>query len=113
MPFINTTTNVKITEEKRELLKFQLGEAIGLLGKTENWLMLSFEDEKKMFFKGKDSSPMAFVDISVFGDSADEQCEKMTKEICRVFNDTLGISPDMIYVKFTGTNQWGWNNMTF
>ena len=113
MPFINTTTNVKISEDKRELLKFELGEAIALLGKSESWLMLSFDDEREMFFKGKNSSPMAFVDISVFGHSSDEQCESMTKEVCRILNKELNIPNDMIYIKFSGTNQWGWNNMTF
>ena len=113
MPYINTTTNVKISDEKREVLKFEFGNAIAMLGKTESWLMLNFEDEKEMYFKGNNSSPMAFVDISVFGHSADEQCENMTKEICKILNENLDIAPDKIYVKFTGTNQWGWNNMVF
>jgi hypothetical protein len=113
MPFINTNTNVKITDEKRELLKSKLGKAIEILGKSESWLMLSFEDECDMYFKGDASSPMAFVDISVFGHSSDDACEKMTKELCSIFNDILGISPDKLYVKYSGSEQWGWNNMNF
>lgn len=113
MPFINTKTNVKITDEKRNELKCELGKAIELLDKSEKWLMLNFEDEQNMYFKGENSNPMAFVDISVFGKSTDENCEKMTKHLCGVFSDVLGISPDMIYIKYSGTNQWGWNNMNF
>jgi len=113
MPYINTTTNVEITDKKREQLKAEYGKAISLLGKNESWLMLSFEGSKEMYFKGDNSSPMAYVDISVFGKSTDAQCADMTKEICRILGDNLGISSDKIYVKFTGTNQWGWNNMTF
>lgn len=113
MPFINTNTNVKITDENRELLKTKLGKAIELLDKSESWLMLSFEDECDMYFKGDSSSPMAFVDIAVFGRSTDEGCEKMTKEVCKIYNDILGISPDKLYVKYSGTDQWGWNNMNF
>ncbi len=113
MPFINTNTNVKITNEKREILKSKLGSAIELLGKSESWLMLSFEDECEMYFKGENDSPMAFVDVSVFGKSTDEGCENMTRELCRIFNEVLGISPDKLYVKYSGTNQWGWNNMNF
>ena len=113
MPFIHTNTNVKITDEKRELLKAELGKAISLLGKSEGWLMLSFDDERKMYFKGNSSSPMAFVDISVFGHSTDEGCENMTKEICRIYGEILGIEADKIYVKYSGTTQWGWNNMNF
>ncbi len=113
MPFINTNTNVKMDDAQRTELKTRLGKAIELLDKSESWLMLSFEDECKMYFKGDDSAPMAFVDISVFGRSTDEGCEKMTKEVCNIFEDVLGISPDKLYVKYTGTNQWGWNKMNF
>lgn len=113
MPFINTNTNIEITDEKREILKARLGDAIQNLGKSENWLMLSFEDNCKMYFKGDSSQPMAFVDISVFGKSTDEGCLAMTKDVCAIFGEVLGIAPDMIYVKYSGTNQWGWNNMNF
>lgn len=113
MPFINTNTNVKITEGQREALKNELGRAITNLGKSENWLMLSFEDECNMYFKGDSTKPMAFVDISVFGKSTDEACETMTKDLCKVYNDILGISPENLYVKYSGSNQWGWNNMNF
>lgn len=113
MPFINTNTNVKISAEKRDILKSKLGQAITNLGKSEDWLMLSFEDECDMYFKGDSSSPMAFVDIAVFGKSTDAGCEKMTRDICSIYNEVLGISPDKLYVKYSGTDQWGWNNMNF
>lgn len=113
MPFINTNTNVKISDENKAILKSKLGKAIEIIGKSESWLMLSFEDECDMSFKGDSSSPMAFIDISVFGRSNDDDCVKMTKEICSIYNEVLGISPDKIYVKYSGTTQWGWNNMNF
>ena len=113
MPFINTNTNVEISDEKREELKSKLGQPIRLLGKSEDWLMLSFEDKSDMYFKGDSSSPMAFVDVSVFGHPDDSSCEKMTVELCSIYNDVLGISPDKLYVKYSGSTQWGWNNMNF
>lgn len=113
MPFINTNTNVEISAEKREVLKSKLGEAITILGKSEAWLMLSFEDKCDMYFKGDSTSPMAFVDVSVFGASTDDACEKMTKEVCSIYNEILGIPADKIYVKYSGSTQWGWNNMNF
>lgn len=113
MPFINTKTNVKITDADRETLKLEFGKAIELVGKSESWLMLNFEDDCKMYFKGESSSPIAFVDVSVFGKSTDEGCENMTKEICSVLNRVLAIPADKVYVKYSGTTQWGWNNMNF
>lgn len=112
MPFIKTTTNLAVGKEEQEELKSRLGEAISLLGKSESWLMLDFNYSHNMYFKGQ-NMPMAFVDISVFGSSTDAQCEAMTKEVCAIFNDVLGLEADRIYVKYSGTNQWGWNNMNF
>lgn len=112
MPFINTNTNVEISKEKELALKEKLGKAIEILGKSESWLMISFEDKCSMYFKGEET-PMAFVDISVFGKSTDAQCEKMTKAVCRIFEDELSIPADKLYVKYNGSTQWGWNNMNF
>lgn len=112
MPFINTNTNVEITKEQELELTKKLGVAIELLGKSEDWLMLGFEDKCSMYFKGE-ATPVAFVDISVFGKSTDEQCADMTKEVCKIFGDVLSIPADKIYVKYSGTYQWGWNNMNF
>lgn len=112
MPFIQTTTNLAVSKEQEEKIKARFGEAIGLLGKSEGWLMLNFNYSHNMYFKGQ-NMPMAFVDVAVFGKSTDEQCEAMTKEVCSIFSDVLGLEAERIYVKYTGTNQWGWNNMNF
>ncbi len=113
MPFINVNTNVKITDEQSEKLKNALGQAIECVNKSEDWLMLSFEDECDMYFKGQSNFPMAFVDVSVFGKSTDEGCENMTIELCKIFKEILNISSDKLYVKYSGSNQWGWNNKNF
>ena len=112
MPFIQTKTNIEVSKEQELKLKSRFGEAISLLGKSEGWLMLNFDYNQNMYFKGQDK-PMAFVDISVFGKSTDAQCADMTVEVCKILGDILGIPADSVYVKYSGTNQWGWNNMNF
>lgn len=112
MPFVNVNTNTDISKEQEIAVKSQLGKAIENLGKTESWLMVSFNANKPLYFKG-DDSPAAFVDISVFGKSTDEQCEKMTVNVCSIIEKELGIPADRTYVKYSGTSQWGWNNMNF
>lgn len=42
MPFIDSKVTVKMSEDKKEQIKAKLGQAIGLLGKTENFLMVGF-----------------------------------------------------------------------
>ena len=44
MPFIHTMTNLPLSRQTEEKLKAAYGEAAELIGKSENWLMLRFED---------------------------------------------------------------------
>ena len=49
MPYMKTLFSGAITPAQEETLKKDLGEAITLLpGKTEDWLMLSFEDNCRL-----------------------------------------------------------------
>ena len=57
MPFIELKTSVSISKEKEAELKSAFGEAIAIIpGKSEQWLMLNFCDEQRMWFKGSDLS---------------------------------------------------------
>ena len=57
MPFIELKTSVSISKEKEAELKSAFGEAIAIIpGKSEQWLMLNFCDEQRMWFKGSDES---------------------------------------------------------
>ena len=37
----------------------------------------------------------------------------MTGEICKIFNEELGIEPNRIYVKYEEVANWGWNGENF
>ena len=114
MPFINTKTSVKITDEKRTEIKSLLGQAIRLIpGKSESWLMLGFEDNIKMYFKGDDSAPTAFIEVKIFGSASASDYDKLTAKITEIFNSTLAIPSDRIYVKYEEVEHWGWNGSNF
>lgn len=113
MPFINTKYSQEITPEQEEQLKTELGKAVCIIGKTENWLMLGFEQNCSLYFNGVKSDKIAFVDISMYGGASDSSCNMMTKEICRIYGNVLGVPADKIYVKYTATNNWGWNGGNF
>ena len=56
MPFINSKVSVALTDTQKEELKTELGKAITLIpGKSESWLMLGFEDNYSLYFKGRPS----------------------------------------------------------
>lgn len=110
MPFISTKTTESINSEKRELIKSKLGKAIELIpGKTENWLMLSFDDNCSMYFKGSSESPLAFVEVKLLGSASRSAYENLTEAITSILNEELGIKSDCIYIKYEECETWGWN----
>ncbi len=113
MPFINTKTNTQITKDKEEAIKARFGKAISALGKSESWLMLNFEDNCRLWFKGDNSKKMAISEVSLYGRASRSAYEKMTGEITDILNEELGISPDCIYVKYDEIENWGWNSGNF
>lgn len=114
MPYISTRTNVKITEETEKLLKAELGKAIELIpGKTENWLMLDFEDNCRLYFKGSNEQKLAYIEVKLFGSASASAYDNLTAEITRIINSHLGISPDCVYVKYEEVSTWGWNGNNF
>ncbi len=114
MPYISTKTTVTISPEKREVIKIRLGKAIELIpGKSEQWLMLSFEDEAVMYFKGKNDKSLAFVEVKSFGKAPADSYGKLTKAVSDILQEELGISPDCVYVKYEEVSNWGWNGNNF
>ena len=114
MPFISTKTNKTVTPDTARALKEAYASAIELLpGKTEKWLMLSFEGDTPMAFHGDMDAPMAFLTVSLVGSAPKEAYETMTKRLCEVMETVLGIAPDMVYVKYEEVDTWGWNNINF
>ena len=114
MPFIATKTNKPISDAAAKALKAAYASAIELLpGKTEKWLMLSFEGDKTMAFHGDMDTPMAFVTVSLVGKAPAEAYDALTVRLCEIMEKTLGIAPDMVYIKYEEVDHWGWNNINF
>ena len=113
MPYIETKTNVKISKDKELALKSSLAEAIAIIpGKTEKWLMLSFQDELPMYFAGSDA-PCAMLEVKIFGRFSDSDADKVTSAICSTVEKVLAIPADRIYIKYEETSKWGWNGSNF
>lgn len=114
MPMISTKTNVTISPEQELTLKSKLGETISILsGKSERWLMLSFEDKCRLYFQGNNSNPIAYVEVKVFGRIDYSQSNKLTAKICEIFGDVLDIDASNVYIKYEEVEMWGWNGGNF
>lgn len=114
MPYIDLKTTVNMNAQQENAVKAAFGKAIECFpGKTESWLMVSIDSGKKMWFRGDNSADSAMIDVSLLGSVDKSASEKMTKELCSVMASQLGISPDRVYVKYSGYSHWGWNNGNF
>ena len=113
MPMIDSKITVQVPQEKRDVLKAELGKAISILGKPESYLMLGFEDNYDLYFGGKKLDKGAFVSVKLFGSVNSASSSKMTDRICKIFSDVLNIPGDCIYVTYQGIADWGWNGSNF
>lgn len=114
MPFISTKTNVTVSKESEIKLKERLGKAISIIpGKSENWLMLAIEGDIPMYFRGDGSLPTAFIEVKIYGNASSDTYRKMTKELTNIYGDVLGIAPDNMYIRYFGSDDWGWNGSNF
>lgn len=113
MPYIQTRTNCKIDKEKEIRIKERLGEAISLLNKSENWLMVEFVPECNMYFQGTDEKMIAYVDIKLYGRANIGDYDNMTERVTTILNEELGIIPNCVYVSYGEYDNWGWNGHNF
>lgn len=114
MPYIETKVSTPITKEQEKSLKEKYAKVIeNFPGKTEAWLMLNFEDNCRLWFKGDNNQPTAYVEVKIFGSVNPTGAEKMTADVCRILEEELGIPQSRTYVKYEGIDNWGWNGTNF
>jgi len=107
MPFILSKVNVPLTVEQQALLTSGLGRAIEFIpGKTAASLMTGFEADAHLYLRGDNSKPMAYITVAVFANP--EQCGygQLSHAITRLFQNTLGIEADRIYIKYEDIPAW-------
>lgn len=113
MPYIELKTNRQITPEKARELSAHMGQIISdIPGKSEQWLMTELEGDRFMTFAGSDA-PCAMVSVSIFGKADGESYERMTRDVCEKVSESLDISTDRIYVKYSEISDWGWDSRNF
>ena len=79
MPFINSKISTSLTEAQETEIKTRLGQAIQTIpGKSESWLMVGFEPDYKLYFRGSNAEPIAMVEVSVYGSENPSAFSKLT-----------------------------------
>lgn len=113
MPFIDSKITVKVSDEKKEIIKAKLGEAAAIIGKSERFVMIGFDDEYTLYFAGKKMEKAVYVSVDIYGGSNSPSSSAMTAKICEIYEEELGIPAGNIYVEYRSTTDWGWNGSNF
>ena len=114
MPFIMSRVNIPISDDQELQLKSRLGKAIEILpGLSEEYLMAGFEDNYHIYLRGDNTNPVAYIEVSIFGNEAHYGYDKFTAAITKIFNEVLGINPKNIYIKYDDIKDWGVNGNNF
>ena len=113
MPFIDSKITMTVTDEKKEKLKSELGKYITTLHKTETYLMVGIEDNYDLWMAGKKLDKGAYISVSLFGQASSADYDKMTDQICELYERELGIPVSAIYVTYHPISDWGWNGRNF
>ena len=113
MPFIDSKMTVTLSEEKREIIKKKLGQAVAILHKPESYLMVGFQEGYELYFAGKKLEKGAYVEVSLFGAASASDYDRMTGEICKILSEEAGIPAQYVYVTYHGVRDWGWNGSNF
>jgi len=114
MPYLKLETNQIISPESCQQQLQKLSKSVAeILGKSEDYVMISLESAKPMFFAGS-SNPTAFVELKSLG-LPEEQTATFSKVLCTLIEAQMGIKADRIYIEFNGParHMWGWNGKTF
>ncbi len=114
MPFLRLQTNQTLNEEEKAALCKLMSECIAeRLGKSEDYVMVSVDADSTMTFAATDR-PCAFLELKSIGLSTDNTGD-LSKHICQMIQQNLGVGPDRIYIEFSDVDRalWGWNGKTF
>ena len=107
MPFIKAKVNCPISPEQEIRIKARMGKAIERVpGKSEEYLLLEFEDNARLWLRGDDAQPMAYIEAAIFGNESHAGYPAFTAEVTKVFQSVLGIAPENCYIKYEDITAW-------
>src|SRR5215831_18831909 len=110
MPLLKLETTVAISEDKLRTLLTSLSKAVAeTIGKPEQYVMVTIS-QAVMAMSGTLGNA-AFVDIRSIGGLSSGVNRKLSEQISKLLNDSLGIPSDRVYLNFADVDaaNWGWN----
>ena len=114
MPLLKLETTVVLSEDKRQALLASLSKIVAeTIGKPQQYVMVT-ASQAAIQMSGSPGDA-AFVDVRSIGGLTGEVNRKLSKKVCELLHESLGIPPNRIYLNFTDVqaSHWGWNGNTF
>jgi phenylpyruvate tautomerase len=114
MPLLKLETNVALADDKKKALLASLSKIVSAtIGKPEQYVMVTVSPAA-VLMAGKPGDA-AFVDIRSIGGLSDNVNRQLAQKVCAALKESLGVSPDRVYLNFTDVHavNWGWNGDTF
>jgi len=114
MPLKKLETTFALADDKKKALLASLSKIVGgTSGKPEQYVMVVVSPAA-ILMSGKPGDA-AFVDIRSIGGLSDEVNGQLSQKIGDLLKESLGVSPDRVYLNFTDVpaSHWGWNGDTF
>jgi phenylpyruvate tautomerase PptA (4-oxalocrotonate tautomerase family) len=115
MPLMIVRTTASVSEAKiQPLLKECSKKVATLTGKPETYVMTMFGHAKAMTMAGTDE-PCCFVEVRGVGKMSAQQAGSMSKSLCEMLSEALGVQSRRIYLNFINIDgaMWGWDGNTF
>ena len=114
MPYISTSTNVKMDLQKEAQLRSRMGKEIGpIVGQDEKWIMCEYSSGSHIWFKCDNLAPCAYLQVKLFGTAEKDMCERMSAALCNIMKEELSVPGDRIYITYSDHAFWGYNGSNF
>ena len=115
MPFVDARITCALTDEQKDALKAEFGQAVSTFGKGESFLMVGIADNFDLWLGGRKLDEGAYVSFSMIGETPDAACREFSAKACSILHDVAGIPASNIYLTFhpMSAARWGWNGSTF
>lgn len=116
MPLLRIETNQdleRVDTTASHFIRIASKHLSDLLGKSEDYIMVTFSENPAMLFGGK-GQPLAYVELKSLG-LPEDQTTEISKSLCELIFRELRIPTNQIYIEFTNgqRHMWGWDKKTF
>ncbi len=110
MPMLNLKCSKPVPQALLEALSSAVAEAIG---KPEKYVMVVAENADLLM--SGETGDAAYAAVRSIGGLDRSVNNELTRKLCGLLHDHLGIASDRVYVTFqsVAADHWGWNESTF